>query len=426
MKKLVVFLLAATMLVGTGPNLVWAKKRLTLWNFGAAVPERVQFFNWVEKEFEKETGIKLETEIIHWSEAWNRLLLATASGVVPDVSMVGGTWVGHFQSTGQIMDLTPYIDKFGGSEAFTPGAWESVGYGGKVTALPWNEGCRSMIIRQDILDSVGAESPSTWKELVSVGKKIQSATDQEYSIATWMATWRATQNFTLFSYLNGARLISEDTKTALLNAQEVMDMMRFWIDLITEWKVMSPTALEWGTEEVDSAFMNGEISIIPGGRSVNAMLFYDKQAPSIAGKWAIKKPPHGPKGDFAGLELTDNYMIFKASEDKEASLTLLSFLFRKDVLLRWLKAIGMGPSTRELWEDPYFQTEHWREYQEVQKVGRFIPNIPEWGETEVILEEHLARIFSAVADGTCTDDLLKDELDTINEKVQTLINKRLE
>lgn len=39
------------------------------------------------------------------------------------------------------------------------------------------EGCRSMILRQDILDSVSVEFPSTWKELVSVDKKIQNATD---------------------------------------------------------------------------------------------------------------------------------------------------------------------------------------------------------------------------------------------------------
>lgn len=118
-----------------------------------------------------------------------------------------------------------------------------------------------------------------------------------------MATWRATQNFVSFSYSNGAKLISEDTKAASFSAPGVMDMIRFWIGLINKRKAMSLSALEWRTEEVDSAFMNEEISIIPGGRSINAMLFYDKEVPQIVGKWAIKKPPHDPRGDFAILKM---------------------------------------------------------------------------------------------------------------------------
>lgn len=86
-------------------------------------------------KFEKQTGIKVELEVVPWSDLLNRILAATTSGQGPDVLNIGNTWSASLQATG---GLLPFDDKamaeIGGADRFVPAALASAGAEGKPPA----------------------------------------------------------------------------------------------------------------------------------------------------------------------------------------------------------------------------------------------------------------------------------------------------
>jgi len=58
-------------------------------------------------KFQKDTGIKVELEVVPWSDLLNRILTATTSGQGPDVLNIGNTWSASLQATGGCCPGTP-------------------------------------------------------------------------------------------------------------------------------------------------------------------------------------------------------------------------------------------------------------------------------------------------------------------------------
>src|SRR3981081_4697075 len=58
---------------------------------------------------------------VSWGDAFNKITAALASGVGPDVTQLGPTWVGAFSRTGGLHQSSQAeIDGLGGSSAFFP------------------------------------------------------------------------------------------------------------------------------------------------------------------------------------------------------------------------------------------------------------------------------------------------------------------
>ena len=60
------------------------------------------------KKFEKQTGIKVNLQVIGWPDLLNKILAATTSGQGPDVLNIGNTWAPSLQATGAFL---PFDDK---------------------------------------------------------------------------------------------------------------------------------------------------------------------------------------------------------------------------------------------------------------------------------------------------------------------------
>lgn len=64
----------------------------------------------VEK-FEKLTGINISLEIYSWNNAFNKFITGIAAQYLPDVSMMGTTWMGIFADMEVFEDLSKYISR---------------------------------------------------------------------------------------------------------------------------------------------------------------------------------------------------------------------------------------------------------------------------------------------------------------------------
>src|SRR5674476_1678917 len=97
---------------GTASNKANAGVNLTYCasNQGTSLDNDKQVLTPELAKFTKQTGIKVNLEVVPWADLLNRVLAATTSGKGPDVVNIGNTWSSSVQATGAFLpfdDATP-------------------------------------------------------------------------------------------------------------------------------------------------------------------------------------------------------------------------------------------------------------------------------------------------------------------------------
>jgi len=79
-------------------------------------------------KFTKQTGIKVNLEVIGWGDLQNNINNAVTSGSGPDVVNIGNTWAPYLSATGAFV---PYessaLKAVGGKDKFVPTAFQTGG-----------------------------------------------------------------------------------------------------------------------------------------------------------------------------------------------------------------------------------------------------------------------------------------------------------
>ena len=92
---------------------------------------------------------------VPWDAAHDRIVNAIAGGEVPDVTMVGTTWMGEFAALGGLDPTPANID---GSQFFE-GAWNTTVVDGISYAVPWYVETRLLYYRTDLAEEGGVTEP---------------------------------------------------------------------------------------------------------------------------------------------------------------------------------------------------------------------------------------------------------------------------
>ena len=79
-------------------------------------------------KFEEQTGIKVDLEVVPWSDMTNNTLAAAVSGQGPDVVNIGNTNATTLNTTGAFLPFEGAdLDAIGGEDKFLESAWQSTG-----------------------------------------------------------------------------------------------------------------------------------------------------------------------------------------------------------------------------------------------------------------------------------------------------------
>lgn len=78
---------------------------LTYWasNQGPSIEKDKEILTPELAKFTARTGIKVDVEVVPWSDLLNRILAAATSGQGPDVLNIGNTWSSSLQATGALL-----------------------------------------------------------------------------------------------------------------------------------------------------------------------------------------------------------------------------------------------------------------------------------------------------------------------------------
>ncbi len=418
MKRCIIGTLVALMMSGIMAVSVSEATTISMWLMGSESEAGKEFMNKAAAQFKEDTGIEVKYQFIAWGDGFKKISTAIAAGEGPDVTQIGTTWVANFQATGAFIELTEAIgDTLPAADAFTPGAWSTVGYGGSVYAIPWFSDIRAQIYRTDLWTEAGfPEGPQNWDDVKTGAKKIQAAHPELESVIGLRG--QGFGHFVgSFIWQNCGDFISEDGTTTTWNDPKNVEAVQWWTNLIVEDGTLVPQNGEWSNNDILARFWEGKIAAVYMGPWFTNIAT-EGQIDTWKDKIAISPQPMGNSGCRAGFVGGSDLMIFDYSENVDAAKQWLAFLTKPEIQAMKAALMKDAPSVKAAYELPELQTGWWPGFFEAAAFGRHFPIHPAWGEMEALMPKLKSDIFSAVVDKKYTETTVQELLDAANAEAQ--------
>jgi len=239
---------------------------LTYWasNQGTSLDNDKQVLTPELAKFTKQTGIKVNLEVVPWSDLLNRVLAATTSGKGPDVVNIGNTWSSSVQATGAFLpfdDAT--LTAIGGKSRFLAGSMLATGVAGQPpAAVPIYSMAYGLYYNKKQFKAAGISSPpKTWDEFLVDAKKLTTPKHWALSLEAGSKTENIHTAFTLSQQQGGSWFDSSGKAT--FNTPQNVAAIKQYVDFMQTDKIVNPSDAQYsnGTEALKD-FATGTTSMV--------------------------------------------------------------------------------------------------------------------------------------------------------------------
>lgn len=207
---------------------------LHIWPIGWT-PEMTEYI--VERivpEFQrKHPGVEVVITPHTW-DGGEKLAIATAGGVAPDIVMTGATTVVSHVPRGLLQPIDRFLETWDNYHLVYPGAWDNAKWEGKTYSVPFTVDLRIVAYHQDIFSEVGLapDQPlESWEEIEEAARlttRVEGDTIVRRGTAFSTGTTAGmVQNFVHFLKQLGGQHISEDSRVPLYNTEEGREVLEF-------------------------------------------------------------------------------------------------------------------------------------------------------------------------------------------------------
>jgi N,N'-diacetylchitobiose transport system substrate-binding protein len=352
-----------------------AAQSIKVWIMQPGTPALEQFFTGAERDFEAANpGRTVDITFVQWAQAHQQFVSSLGAGTLPDLAEMGTTWNPEFAAVGALGEVGA------GGDGYVPALLDSATVDGKRYGLPWYAGARAFIYRKDVLASLGLQPPTTWDELVTVGREIRKKTDLD----AFGVFGKGTHIFLPMIWQAGGEIATQKDGrwTAAIDSPEAVRAIQFYSDLFSKEKFAPAGALNWNSLDVRSAFANGDLAMMVGGAwDVEAIL---KSKPELQDKIGTSLLPAGPAGKREAFAGGSNLAIFESSRNKALARQFADFLLAPERVRDFSAQLGFLPgstaglkasaATEDALHTP-FRTQ-------LEQYSRSYPASPKWGTFE--------------------------------------------
>ncbi|MFF1871638.1 sugar ABC transporter substrate-binding protein [Streptomyces sp. CB03911] len=390
-------------------------KTLTYWasNQGTSIENDKQVLEPELRKFEQQTGIKVNLEVVPWSDLLNRILAATASGQGPDVLNIGNTWSASLQATGALLPFDEAtFGKIGGKDRFLPSTIASAGAAGKdPAAVPLYSMAYGLYYNKKMFAAAGIDkAPATWDEFQADAQKLTK--DGKYGLA--IEGGNVSENvhhaFT-FGKQNGADFFDAAGKPKF-DSPEAVKAIKQYVDFVAKDKVAAPGNAEYSNNQTLSDFATGKAAMIMW-QSAGANLKSQGMNPEDYGVAPIPIQA-GATGDKAIKSMVAgiNLAVFKNTKNLDGSLQFVKFMTSNEEQKTLNSTYGSIPPVKEAGKDPVFATPDLTTLNDVLATSSApLPQVANESQFETLVGTAVKNLLAAAAAGKpVTDDSVKAEL----------------
>ncbi|MEQ4302069.1 sugar ABC transporter substrate-binding protein [Plantactinospora sp. B6F1] len=407
----------------SGSSSEGAAKTLSYWasNQGASIEFDKQTLQPELDKFEQQTGIKVNLEVVPWSDLLNRLLAAATSGKGPDVVNIGNTWSASLQATNA---LIPFDDatlaRIGGKDRFVPAALAAAGAPGKPpAAVPLYSLAYALYYNKKMFADAGiAAPPATWEELVETGRKLTRAGQWGLAVEGANPAENSHHAFT-FGQQWGGEWFDSAGKPTFDTPQNVAAVKRY-IDLMAVDKIVNPSNAEYAQNQSVADFANRKAAMLlwqAAGSNFKAQGMSPEEWGVAPVPFPATPPPGGKKVNsmVAGI----NIAIFAHTENRDGALQFVKFMTSDAEQVILNKTYGSLPSVKTVSADPAFQAPEQKVLGEVlAATAAPLPQVPEESQFETLVGTAMKELFADAASGkVVTEALVKEKLGVAQQKM---------
>ncbi|GAA2603244.1 sugar ABC transporter substrate-binding protein [Dactylosporangium fulvum] len=377
-------------------------KSLTYWasNQGSSLEFDKRTLQPELDKFEQQTGIKVNVEVVPWSDLLNRLLAAATSGKGPDVVNIGNTWSASLQATNALVAFDEAaLERIGGRDRFVPAALAATGAPGKPpTAVPLYSLSYALYYNKQMFADAGiTKPPTTWEELVAVGKRLTK--DKQWGLAIEGAnpTENAHHAFT-FGQQYGGEWFDHSGKPTFDTDENVKAIKRY-IDLMAVDKIVNPSNAEYAKNESQSDFANRKAAMLlwqAAGSAFQAQGMNPKEY-GVAPVPFLEQPPTGGRkvnSMVAGI----NIAVFRRSKNLDGAMRFVKFMTSDEEQVTLNRTYGSLPSVKAAAADPAFQAPEQKVLAEVlNQTAAPLPQVPAESQFETLVGTVMKDLFALAA-----------------------------
>ncbi|MFC3502612.1 ABC transporter substrate-binding protein [Micromonospora krabiensis] len=409
---------------GSGDDSGGSGKTLTYWasNQGASLEADKTILQPELDKFEKQTGIKVNVEVVPWSDLLNRLLAAATSGQGPDVVNIGNTWSASLQATGALVEFDDAtLQAVGGKDRIVPAALAAAGAPGKPpAAVPLYSMAYSLYYNKKAFADAGITAPpTTWEQLVEYGKKLTGGGKWGLAIEGANPSENAHHAFT-FSQQYGGEWFDSSGKPTFDTPQNVSAIKRY-IDFMAVDKITNPANAEYAQNQSVSDFANGKAAMLLWQAAGSNLKSQNMAADAygIAPVPFLASPPAGGKkvnSMVAGI----NMAIFKHTKNRDAALSFVKFMTSDEEQTLLNKTYGSLPAVKTAGSDPAFTAPEQKVIQEtLSTTAAPLPQVPDESTFETLVGTAMKELFADAASGKpVTEESVKKKLTDAQQKMR--------
>jgi multiple sugar transport system substrate-binding protein len=403
------------------------KQTLTYWasNQGPSLDADRQTLQPELDKFEKQTGIKVNLEVVPWSDLLNRLLAAATSGKGPDVVNIGNTWSASLQATGAFVpfdDAT--LQQVGGKDRFVPAALAATGATGKPpTAVPLYSLAYALYYNKKMFADAGiAAPPTTWDELVADGKKLTGGGHWGLAIEGANVSENSHHAFT-FSQQYGGQWFDSSGKPTFDSPANVSAVKRY-VDFMAADKIANPSNAEYAQNQSVTDFATGKAAMLLWQAAGSSLKSHGMSADAygVAPVPFLGAGSSGSSGKNVNSMVAGiNMAIFSFTKNKDAALKFVKFMTSDEEQVALNKTYGSLPSVKTADADQAFQAP---EQQALQKVladsAAPLPQVADESQFETLVGTAMKELFADAAGGKqITEDAVRQKLSQAQQQVHS-------
>ncbi|WP_405061850.1 sugar ABC transporter substrate-binding protein [Kribbella sp. NBC_01505] len=407
---------------GSGSSGSGGDQTLTYWasNQGTSLDNDKQVLTPVLEQFTKDTGIKVNLEVIGWNDLQTRIQTAITSGQAPDVVNIGNTWAASLQATKAFLPFDgDAMTAIGGKDKFVPTALATGGKAGEdVTSVPLYGLAYGLYYNKAMFAAAKVEPPKTWEEMVAAAQKLTNPAKNQWGMA--LAAGSYTENVH-FAFINAAQNKADwfdaDGKPTFTGDGNVQGVLRY-LDLMQKDKVANPSNAQYdnGTKSVND-FATKKVAMVINQNNADSSIVANGMK---AGEYGVVPFPSPAGGEQVASHVAGiNLSVFKNTKHKDAALKFVKYMTDATTQTTLGKPFSSLPVLKDA--KPVFTTDATEAatFQDIYNTkSKPLPLVPAEDQFESTVGKAMNGLFAKIATGgTVSADDVKAALKTAEDQV---------
>ncbi len=324
-------------------------------------------------------NVSVEVTAVPWDAAHDRIVNAIAAGEVPDVSLVGTTWMGEFATLGGLDPTPDSID----SSAFFEGAWDTTVVDGTSYGVPWYVETRVVYYRTDMAEQAGIDAaPEDWDGLTALAQGLQEAGGQ-YGISLQPGGVGSWQTWMPFFWQAGGEIVDDDNNFTI-DSDACVDALTYYDSFFEEGLAQDSVS----DVPVEAQFADGSVgSFISGPWMIGVVTDAGADPATFT---VAHQPTNQSATSFVG---GGNLAVFEQSDNKPAAWAFVEYMTRPEVQVKWYQTVSDLPAVQEAWDDPTLADDEMLSTFGTQlEDAKSPPAIPKWEEVASVIDDQIEQV----------------------------------